>query len=48
VPFHRVVDGVHFINTGSVGRPKDGNQPKSRRRHLERKGSSGPCAYCPA
>jgi putative phosphoesterase len=25
VPFHRVVDGVHFINTGSVGRPKDGN-----------------------
>ncbi len=25
VPFHRVVNGVHFINTGSVGRPKDGN-----------------------
>lgn len=25
VPFHRVVDGVHFINTGSVGRPKDGD-----------------------
>jgi predicted phosphodiesterase len=23
--WHRVVDGVHFINTGSVGRPKDGN-----------------------
>jgi predicted phosphodiesterase len=23
--FHRVVDGVHFVNTGSVGRPKDGN-----------------------
>ncbi len=24
-PWHRVVDGVHFINTGSVGRPKDGD-----------------------
>jgi predicted phosphodiesterase len=24
-PFHRVVAGVHFVNTGSVGRPKDGN-----------------------
>jgi putative phosphoesterase len=28
VPFHRVVDGVHFINSGSVGRPKDGD-PKA-------------------
>lgn len=25
VPFHRVVDGVSFVNTGSVGRPKDGD-----------------------
>ncbi len=25
VPFHREVDGVQFINTGSVGRPKDGD-----------------------
>jgi len=25
VPYHRVVDNVHFINTGSVGRPKDGD-----------------------
>lgn len=25
IPFHRVVDGVHFINTGSVGRPADGD-----------------------
>ena len=25
VPFHRDVDGVHFVNTGSVGRPKDGD-----------------------
>jgi putative phosphoesterase len=25
VPFHRTVDGVHFVNTGSVGRPKDGD-----------------------
>lgn len=25
VPYHRSVDGVAFINTGSVGRPKDGN-----------------------
>jgi predicted phosphodiesterase len=25
VPWHRVVEGVHFVNTGSVGRPKDGD-----------------------
>ncbi len=25
VPFHRVVDEVQFVNTGSVGRPKDGD-----------------------
>ena len=25
VPFHRMVNGVHFVNTGSVGRPKDGD-----------------------
>ncbi|BDI28255.1 phosphoesterase [Capsulimonas corticalis] len=25
VPFHREVSGVHFVNTGSVGRPKDGD-----------------------
>jgi len=24
-PWHRVVDGIHFLNTGSVGRPKDGD-----------------------
>lgn len=24
-PWHRTVDGIHFINTGSVGRPKDGD-----------------------
>ena len=24
-PWHRAVDGVHFVNTGSVGRPKDGD-----------------------
>jgi predicted phosphodiesterase len=24
-PWHRVVDGVHFVNTGSVGRPRDGD-----------------------
>lgn len=24
-PWHRVVNGIHFVNTGSVGRPKDGN-----------------------
>ena len=24
-PWHRIVAGVHFINTGSVGRPKDGD-----------------------
>lgn len=25
VPFHREVDDVHFVNSGSVGRPKDGD-----------------------
>jgi predicted phosphodiesterase len=25
-PWHRIVDGVHFVNTGSVGRPKDGDR----------------------
>lgn len=25
VPWHREVDGMHFVNTGSVGRPKDGD-----------------------
>ena len=24
-PWHRTVGGVHFVNTGSVGRPKDGD-----------------------
>jgi predicted phosphodiesterase len=24
-PWHRVVDGIHFVNAGSVGRPKDEN-----------------------
>ena len=24
-PWHRVVEGVHFLNTGSVGKPKDGD-----------------------
>lgn len=24
-PWHRVVEGVHFVNTGSVGRPEDGD-----------------------
>ncbi len=25
VPFHRTIDGVDFVNSGSVGRPKDGD-----------------------
>lgn len=25
LPWHRVVEGIHFLNTGSVGRPKDGD-----------------------
>lgn len=25
LPWHREVDGVHLVNTGSVGRPKDGD-----------------------
>jgi predicted phosphodiesterase len=24
-PWHREVDGIHFVNAGSVGRPKDGD-----------------------
>ena len=24
-PWHRVVEGIHFVNAGSVGRPKDGD-----------------------
>lgn len=24
-PWHRIVEGIHFVNTGSVGRPKDGD-----------------------
>jgi predicted phosphodiesterase len=24
-PWHRIVDGIQFVNTGSVGRPKDGD-----------------------
>jgi diadenosine tetraphosphatase ApaH/serine/threonine PP2A family protein phosphatase len=25
LPWHREVNGIHFLNTGSVGRPKDGD-----------------------
>ena len=25
LPFHKEIEGIHFINTGSVGRPKDGD-----------------------
>jgi predicted phosphodiesterase len=25
IPFHRIVGGKHFINAGSVGKPKHGN-----------------------
>jgi diadenosine tetraphosphatase ApaH/serine/threonine PP2A family protein phosphatase len=25
LPWHRTLDGIHFVNTGSVGRPKDGD-----------------------
>ena len=25
MPWHRTVGGIHFLNTGSVGRPKDGD-----------------------
>jgi predicted phosphodiesterase len=25
LPWHRMVSGIHFVNTGSVGRPKDGD-----------------------
>jgi predicted phosphodiesterase len=26
MPWHREVGGIHFVNTGSVGRPKDGDR----------------------
>ena len=25
IPWHREINGIHFVNTGSVGRPKDGD-----------------------
>lgn len=25
IPWHRIAEGIHFVNTGSVGRPKDGD-----------------------
>lgn len=25
LPYHKEVEGIHFVNTGSVGRPKDGD-----------------------
>ncbi|MEO7501146.1 MAG: metallophosphoesterase family protein, partial [Gemmatimonadaceae bacterium] len=25
LPWHREVEGIHFVNTGTVGRPKDGD-----------------------
>ena len=25
LPWHREIGGIHFLNTGSVGRPKDGD-----------------------
>lgn len=24
-PWHKLIEGIHFVNTGSVGRPKDGD-----------------------
>ncbi|HUG42486.1 MAG TPA: metallophosphoesterase family protein, partial [Longimicrobiales bacterium] len=24
-PWHRTIEGIHFVNAGSVGRPKDGD-----------------------
>jgi predicted phosphodiesterase len=36
-PWHRVVGGVHFVNTGSVGRPKDGD-PRAGYVLLEHRG----------
>ncbi|MGI8818697.1 MAG: metallophosphoesterase family protein [Gemmatimonadales bacterium] len=26
IPWHREIGGIHFVNTGSVGRPKDGDR----------------------
>jgi predicted phosphodiesterase len=38
-PWHRVVEGVQFVNTGSVGRPKDGD-PRAGYVLLTTEGSS--------
>jgi hypothetical protein len=43
-PWHQIHDGVHFVNTGSVGRPKDGDgaqgSPRSTWDSLERESNS--------
>lgn len=39
IPWHRVVDDVHFVNTGSVGRPKDGD-PRAGWALIEAAGTS--------
>ena len=39
-PWHREVGGVHFVNTGSVGRPKDGD-PRAGYVLLDVAGASG-------
>lgn len=40
-PWHREVEGIHFVNTGSVGRPKDGNpQAGYVRVNFDEKGAS--------
>ncbi len=49
-PWHRVVEGIHFVNCGSVGRPKDGNW-KAGYVLVDFQGSDGPhvefvrCSY---
>lgn len=25
-PWHRAIDGIHFVNAASIGRPKDGDR----------------------
>jgi predicted phosphodiesterase len=39
-PWHRQVEGIHFVNTGSVGRPKDGD-PRAGYVLLELPGAAG-------
>lgn len=41
-PWHREIEGIHFVNTGSVGRPKDGDPRASYMMLTMKEGSVEP------